>query len=903
MDATKYMILVKNEILTEQIIDLKKLNHSKGYEITFQGGKTYHYSSTDVMILKNPTPLNPADYYIRNKNGQEFFQIQIIYEFQYQNTKYWQIYFLRESRAYNKADLLIKENCLKDRKSASTYEYLKELSALSDIKNENGEILLKKQYSNLSFIPEESALSAYLNPDKLCVRKYNDDLIYPFGCNESQYLAVCGGMNHQISVIQGPPGTGKTQTILNLIANLIIQGKTVLVVSNNNSATQNVLDKLSEDQYGMDFLVASLGRSENKNDFIKNQTGNYPNLSSWNSEENQYRLLSEIKDLTNGLQRMYRLQREIAQLKEEKYQIEIEAKHFEVFLNETAADYQTIQLKNELPSSKIMEFLQEIQYKSGEKGKLSLWFKIKSIFYYGIRNWNFYKQDLLKITTVLQDLYYKETQKEIEKKIQEKERELSRENSKNPQVLKERSLVYLKNYLANKYDWKNSRKIFTSDDIFRKPEEVLKEYPVVLSTTFSARTSLGNGKVLYDYVIMDEASQVDLVTGALALSCAQNAVIVGDLNQLANVITKDIEHKANKIMERYQIPKAYDYAHNSFLKSVLEALPFSPSILLKEHYRCHPRIIAFCNQKFYHNELVIMTKDDQKNQALKAIKTVKGNHTRGHYNQRQIDIIKEEVLPNLSTSHEEIGIIAPYNDQVNELKKQIPEIESATVHKFQGREKDVIILSTVDDKISDFTDDPYLLNVAVSRAKKQLILIVSGNDQKKRGNLLDLISYIQYNNMEVINSQVYSVFDYLYSQYREAREGFLKSKKKISQYDSENLAYNMLQEILKEKEDFKLGCFIPLSMIIKDLKDLSEDEIRYVLHPNSHIDFLVYNKFSKQPVLAIEVDGYFYHKKGTAQYDRDRKKEHILEIAGLKLLRLSTNGSNEKEKVWEALGE
>lgn len=39
MDATKYMILVKNEILTEQIIDLKKLNHSKGYEITFQGGK------------------------------------------------------------------------------------------------------------------------------------------------------------------------------------------------------------------------------------------------------------------------------------------------------------------------------------------------------------------------------------------------------------------------------------------------------------------------------------------------------------------------------------------------------------------------------------------------------------------------------------------------------------------------------------------------------------------------------------------------------------------------------------------------------------------------------------------------------------------------------------------------
>ena len=43
-------------------------------------------------------------------------------------------------------------------------------------------------------------------------------------------------MENQISVIQGPPGTGKTQTILNIIANILMQGKTVQIVSNNNSA-------------------------------------------------------------------------------------------------------------------------------------------------------------------------------------------------------------------------------------------------------------------------------------------------------------------------------------------------------------------------------------------------------------------------------------------------------------------------------------------------------------------------------------------------------------------------------------------------------------------------------------------------------------------------------------------
>ena len=38
-------------------------------------------------------------------------------------------------------------------------------------------------------------------------------------------------------IFYGPPGTGKTQTILNIIANIILQGKTVQIVSNNNAGT------------------------------------------------------------------------------------------------------------------------------------------------------------------------------------------------------------------------------------------------------------------------------------------------------------------------------------------------------------------------------------------------------------------------------------------------------------------------------------------------------------------------------------------------------------------------------------------------------------------------------------------------------------------------------------------
>ena len=297
-----------------------------------------------------------------------------------------------------------------------------------------------------------------------------------------------------------------------------------------------------------------------------------------------------------------------------------------------------------------------------------------------------------------------------------------------------------------------------------------------------------------------------------------------------------------------------------------------------------------------------MTEDDNLGKALKAIKTVEGNHARGHYNQREIDVIKDEILPDIDAPDDEIGIITPYNDQVKEIRKQIPTIDAATVHKFQGREKDVIILSTVDNEIKDFTDDPYLLNVAVSRAKKQLIVVTSGNKQADKGNIVDLISYIQYNGMEVIDSKTFSVFDYLYSQYREQRWRFLKNKKRISQYESENLVYNMLIDMLEDYPEYGVQCFVPLSMVVRDLSMLSDEEVKYALNPATHLDFMIFNKVSKRPVAAIEVDGYAFHNEKTEQYQRDLKKNHILELTGLKLIRLNTTGSNERERVLGALG-
>lgn len=145
-----------------------------------------------------------------------------------------------------------------------------------------------------------------------------------------------------------------------------------------------------------------------------------------------------------------------------------------------------------------------------------------------------------------------------------------------------------------------------------------------------------------------------------------------------------------------------------------------PQTLLREHYRCNSRIINFCNQKFYGGNLLIMKEDETNKNVLAAYKTVKGNHAANMTNLREIEVIKQEVIPELKDiCLDEIGIITPYNNQVNAIRQQLPDIEVGTVHKFQGREKEVIIMSVVSNQINDFIDDPHLINVAVSRAKKK----------------------------------------------------------------------------------------------------------------------------------------------------------------------------------------
>ncbi len=905
METERYMILIKDQIRTKDIAFCKYNNNTHQWEVRFNGNnEVYSYSYVNVEKLKDPERILP-DHVRISRAGKEFFDIQAIYVF-YGKGIYWHICFGNGSeRDYRQEELHIRKSCLSDPKSGNVFAYLKQISALSGLKNkETGEKILEKRYEGLTYIDEKLALAKYLNPAGETSAAAQEVIpIFPFGCNKSQYKAVKNALENQFSVIEGPPGTGKTQTILNIIANILVQGKTVQVVSNNNAAIENVYEKLSAPKYNLGFLAASLGNADNKKAFIDNQSKEYPEFSTWFIEGGSLDALAEVKAKSELLSIVFDKQETLAYLKQELAQIKLEQRYFEEYLIESDINIGSVRTPKRVRSQRFMEMWRKCE-ECLDKGKnLGIFFKIKSIFLYGISDWEFYKQDITKIIAVFQGLFFKYKVLEITKEVGQIEEYLKEVNTNLLDDMCSQSMEILKDILARKYGGKKQREQFSESDLWKNAQAVLSEYPIILSTTFSSRSSLG-GDIAYDYLIMDEASQVDIATGALALSGAKRAIIVGDTKQLPNVITEDTKQKSEIIFQTFSIHEGYRFT-KSFLQSVLEVIPDVERVLLKEHYRCHPKIIHFCNQKFYNGELIIMTDDHGENNVLTAIKTVKGNHEREHYSQRQIDVIKKEVLPFLQTEKKEIGIITPYKNQVEAMGRQLEGIDIATVHKFQGREKDTIIISTVDDELSDFADDPYLLNVAVSRAKKQLVLVTSGNEQALERNISDLISYIRYNNFEVRDSKIYSIFDYLYKQYMSEQQKYLSLHKRISQYDSENLMYAQISDILRNNAYINLDivCHFPLRLLIRSKELLDEREGKYVMHPGTHIDFLIFNRISKGAVLAIEVDGYDFHKTGTAQSDRDKLKDHILEIYHIPLLRFKTNGSEEKETIEAKLKE
>lgn len=868
--------------ITEQVAYIDQ--HDRGFwTVRFtNSNRVFQYNRCRLLYFDRPQRINISEkgLYINKKRIKD---VREVLMFANVSNRFFRITYSNGYTENLSGEKVYITRTPLNEQGGNRWDYLCKMAAETGLLVENDENILSKQYALVDLKRDNVPLSQFLG-DKTTLRMHSRPqlLIYPFGCNESQQKAVERALTHQLSIIQGPPGTGKTQTILNIIANLLLQNKTILVVSNNNSAVDNVAEKLSRE--GLDFLVAKLGSVENKQSFVDNQTTNYPNITDWIAEQ-----LSIVKkDVRNALSMVeegFAGQKRLAELKAELAALNIEEQYSDDNNDESISKLDWLK---SCTSRQLLNLLLTCQKMMDERQKPNLWFKLKLTFRFGRFAFAFFSQDLNKVVQTLTATYYNVKRNEIEQELSVVTQRLNEIDIKQQTAkLATTSMQVLKNWAAQK-TMKGTRSVFTYKDIKPRTEEFLKEYPIILSTTYSAKSCISKDMV-FDYVIMDEASQVDIKTGALALSCALNAVIVGDDKQLPNVVGKEERQAIEVINNHYKVDEVYNALSHSFLQSCNEIFQKAPSTLLREHYRCHPKIIDFCNQQFYDNELLAMTSDNNEEGVLKVIKTAKGNHARGHLNQREIDAIVNEVLPSYDQNCS-IGIITPYREQAEAINKAIGKDMASTVHKYQGRECDIIILSMVDNIPTAFSDDPNLMNVAISRAKKALCVVTTGNEISQMSNLAKLIDYVQYNNFEVKQSNLHSVLDLLYSQYTAERLEFERHLPSVSNHLSENLVYNTLIESLNSLPSNTLAvvCHYPLHKLLPNLDLLTNEEKAYIQTMMTHVDFLVYCSLTKQPLLAIELDGWHFHRNSNAQQQRDLLKNQILDKYSLPLHRFST---------------
>lgn len=894
MDSQQNMVIdlerlgSKRMFITEEISYINRNDHGL-WTVCFKSSpRIFNYNKGRLLYLSKPERIDIVDkgLYIQNKH---ITNVAELLRFTDGHHTFYRVTYTNGSvENLDGSEVYVTRTPI-DKIGSSLWDYLRKLADETGLMAEDKTNLLSKQYELVDVKRDNVPLAQFLG-DKTKLRTYRlpEQVYYAFGCNTSQKKAVEAALSHQVSVIQGPPGTGKTQTILNIIANLLIAGKTVLVVSNNNSAVNNVAEKLEHE--GLGFIVAKLGSVKKKEEFVADQQP-LPDMSSWHIDASSS-VKQWVKDALNNVSQGFS-----AQIRQAELRAEYDALLKEATYNEKLAtnsiDCDWLYSKS---SSKIMELLGYYQVRQSKQIP-SVFFRIKWALKLGLPMFSFLQKAVSDVIASLENAYYIVRKAEIEKELQSVESTLQSVDIKeNLRLLRAYSLQILKNEIAEHYR-ADTRTAFTIKNIKAKTEDLLREYPVVLSTTYSAKSCISKDMV-FDYVIMDEASQVDIKTGALALSCAMNAVIVGDDKQLPNVVSQEEALALQAIQLTYKVDDRYNEVTHSFLQSCVEVFKDIPVTLLREHYRCHPKIIEFCNQHFYNGELVAMTDDNGEDNVLQVVQTVEGNHARGHFNQREIDVIVQEVLPQCADSGS-IGIITPYRQQADEINKALGKDIASTVHKYQGRECDTIIMSMVDNKPTEFSDDPNLLNVAISRAKTHLYVVTNSNEMPKESNLAQLIDYVRYNNFEVRQSEVLSVFDLLYKQYTSHRLDSLANKPVVSDYISENLFYNTLMEAITALGLVHIDvlCHYPVVRFISDWSLLTEEEKAFASNRLSHVDFLVYNSLTKRPLLVIEVDGWYYHKRQGGQVTRDVLKDKLLAKFGLPLHRILTTDTVNVESL------
>lgn len=737
----------------------------------------------------------------------------------------------------------------------------------------------------LSIINEEYSQSKEKSVPMKDMNKITDFYpITPLSLSDSQLQVVKNIDNSKFVAVQGPPGTGKSQTIVNLVAHLVANGKTVLVASRMDKAVDVVAERLND--LGASHMALRAGRLNYQRQLSEELNNLLAQNNSDLDDDIEDILLVDTKDMKDHLDMLKNMENKsetIIKLEKNWHDKLEEVEEQKKILGKKEYIKKTLK-KGEIDMvAGIIKVLEHNMEKAGFISKIANFTslgQLKKIL--NLKDFDVNYETIGKLKQELEFANMEWSLRKIEADIQKtgnlhmlaeqirtmkrKQKSLATNILKNKrrEALKEllrdenkrrRLKVHAKSLVANR---KRLQTNILEEEDFRP---LLEAFPCWCVTTYAVSDSLPLKPGMFDVAIIDEASQCDIASCFPILFRAKRAVIVGDDKQLPHLSFLE-KAKEQSFLSQYGIPDKYQLMWRFRTNSMFDLADYYSmnSVMLDEHFRSLPPIINFSNHEFYNDRIRVMRKDKPDENVLELVEVVDGkvdfDATRNLPEiealvKRLHEIIIEDERKN-PDNPVTVGIISPFRAQVEQLKVSVSkvlsdymikkhQIEIGTAHTFQGDERDIMMISwaVADNSYTQslmFMQKANLFNVAITRGRNKVINFVSRNPRElPDGHFRNYVSYMQ--------------------NYQDKKQAVLSGE------IDENIYKNSLEREVADK-----------------IRELDHRVVAGAEIAGLSADLLVDDKF------VIEIDGV---DDKTKSHISNMKKQAIIERSGFKVKRIT----------------
>ncbi|MFD6608216.1 AAA domain-containing protein [Micromonospora chalcea] len=554
--------------------------------------------------------------------------------------------------------------------------------------------------------------------------------------NEGQEEIIRAAMSQPLTVAQGPPGTGKSQLVTALLATATAAGQSVLIGSTSNQAVDSVLDRVT-DLVGPGLLLRT-GNKEHRLQEPKHLAdvlaayppAERPTTADDRTPLHELRLLAEeVAALRRALDERRLIERDLADLAAER------------------AGTLTLGAVMLPEDDTVLARLVHLTDRALGNRWFGWWYRWR------LRSYQVVDRDAVTVLAerAVIELRWRERLRRLADlpDVEASWRRLvGLIGTERPAL----SIDLLQAQIARRVA-AGARLLQDRADEMAKPQsdswacfpELLRVLPGWAVTALSARR-LKRSPALYDLVVIDEAAQCTVPAILPMLFRAKRALLIGDPRQLAPVVdlpeSDDVAERVRAgLSTGWLTARRLIYTAHSAYDAFAAAA--GATHLLDEHYRCHPDIVEVPNREVYQGQLTVLT--DPARLAAPADPAVRWHDVPGVFsrgttgsglNPVEADAVVAEVVA-LRAAHPDasIGVVTPLAAHQRRLMAALRDagltdnLLCATIHKFQGSERDIMVVSPVGAHgIPDRTrgwlvHQTNLWNVAVTRARSQLVVV------------------------------------------------------------------------------------------------------------------------------------------------------------------------------------